>query len=482
MPLRDEIVKVFESMDVIDPEAVIRGQYEGYRDEPGVDPASQTETFVALRTEIHNWRWKGVPFYLRTGKCLGQARQVVTIGFSEPPLRIFPLESEVHAQEGNRLVIDFADPGSIHAEFLCKLPGPRMHLGGATMTFNYADSFMSENNLEAYEHLILEAMRGDQALFTRSDGIERLWEVSAPLLEQPPPVEPYACGLMGTRLDRRPRLAEPLVPPGVTTPIRLVLSDVDGTLVTSDKTLTDASVAAVARLRAAGVAFAVTSGRPPRGMAMLVEPLALSTPIAGFNGGLVVDPTMRVLEERSLPQELVPAIIEELDAHGLDVWCYRGVEWLVRDANGVHVAQETATVQFPPRVCAGFDGLAEGMAKVVGVSDDPSAVAAATEAARERFGDGVSASTSQPYYLDVTHPEANKGCVVTYLSAELGIDPSEIATIGDMPNDVLMFARSGLSIAMGNGDREVHRSARHVTRSNDEDGFAYAIDRFVLGE
>jgi glucose-6-phosphate 1-dehydrogenase len=147
-----------------------------------------------------------VPFYLRTGKCLAESRQVVTVGLREPPLRIFPLEAEVHAQHGNRLVIDFADPGSIHADFLVKRPGPQMRIGPARMTFDYATSFMSEHNLEAYEHLLLEAMHGNQALFTRSDGIERLWELSAPLLETPPPVEPYARGSWGpasiTRLAR----------------------------------------------------------------------------------------------------------------------------------------------------------------------------------------------------------------------------------------------------------------------------------------
>jgi glucose-6-phosphate 1-dehydrogenase len=196
-PLRDEMVKLFESMAPIDPEAVVRGQYDGYRNEPGVDPASNTETFVALRVEVDNWRWKGVPFYLRTGKSLEQSRQVVTLGLCEPTMRIFPLEAEVHHQPRNKLVIDFSDPGSIHADFLAKLPGPQMRLGEAQMTFRYADSFCADNDLEAYEHLILEAMHGNQALFTRSDGIERLWEVAAPLLEQPPTIEPYWRGSWG---------------------------------------------------------------------------------------------------------------------------------------------------------------------------------------------------------------------------------------------------------------------------------------------
>jgi len=262
--------------------------------------------------------------------------------------------------------------------------------------------------------------------------------------------------------------------------INLVLSDVDGTLVTSDKTLTQASIDAVAALRAAGVGFAVTSGRPPRGMAMLVEPLALSTPIAGFNGGLLVDTEMRVLERRCIPASIVPTIIETLSSAGLAVWCYQGVEWYVLDRDGPHVAQETATCQFEPVVKPGFDGLVEDVIKIVGVSDDRDLVARSADAVRAQFADRVSAAASQPYYLDVTHPDANKGQVVRYLASALEVPLERIATIGDMPNDVLMFANVGLSIAMGNADREVQRAARRVTRSNDEDGFAHAVQELVL--
>jgi len=196
-PLRDEVHKVFESLRPIDPAHVVRGQYDGYLSERGVAPDSQTETFVALRAEVENTRWKGVPFYLRTGKCLAQSRQVITIGFDEPVMRLFPMSKRAPTWRGNKLVVDFADPGSIHAHFLAKEPGPQMHLDSAEMTFHYRDSFQAANNLEAYEHLILEAMLGNRALFTRSDGIERLWEVAAPLLDSPPPVEPYAKGSWG---------------------------------------------------------------------------------------------------------------------------------------------------------------------------------------------------------------------------------------------------------------------------------------------
>ncbi|MGH9020177.1 MAG: glucose-6-phosphate dehydrogenase [Acidimicrobiales bacterium] len=195
--LRDEIGKVFDSIRPINPELVVRGQYEGYREENGVAKDSSTETFVALRAHVENNRWKGVPFYLRTGKCLKESRQVVTIGFDEPVMRPFPVEHMEGQRHGNEVVADFADPGSIHTHFLAKRPGPSMRLGPATMTFRYANSFETANNLEAYERLILEAMIGNQALFTRSDGIERQWEVGAPVLEDPPPIETYAKGSWG---------------------------------------------------------------------------------------------------------------------------------------------------------------------------------------------------------------------------------------------------------------------------------------------
>jgi glucose-6-phosphate 1-dehydrogenase len=195
--LRDEVYKVFETLRPIDPRDVVRGQYEGYRDESGVAPDSQTETFVALRVEVENTRWKGVPFYLRTGKCLAQSRQVITIGLHEPVMRLFDLSDRSSQWRGNKIVVDFADPGSIHAQFLAKEPGPRMYLDSAEMTFHYKDSFQAAHHLGAYEHLILEALMGNQALFTRSDGIERLWQVAAPLLENPSPVLPYAPGSWG---------------------------------------------------------------------------------------------------------------------------------------------------------------------------------------------------------------------------------------------------------------------------------------------
>jgi len=196
--LRDEKEKVYEALRPIDVRHVVRGQYRGYRSEPGVPENSDTETMVAVRADVENWRWHGVPFYLRSGKSMGGGRQVVTLGFHEPPLRMFRAHRhDIPGGRLNEIIIDFADPGSITTEFLAKMPGPELTLGHSTMVFSYEDSFAMANALEGYERLILLAMIGDQSLFTGSDGIERLWEISAPLLDNPPPAEPYESGSWG---------------------------------------------------------------------------------------------------------------------------------------------------------------------------------------------------------------------------------------------------------------------------------------------
>jgi Cof subfamily protein (haloacid dehalogenase superfamily) len=262
--------------------------------------------------------------------------------------------------------------------------------------------------------------------------------------------------------------------------IRLFLADVDGTLVTQDKVLTHAAIAAVRSLRQAGVIFAITSGRPPRGMEMLVEPLELDTPIAAFNGGLMVDRSMKVLEQHPIPEDLVVPVADHMKSFKLDVWLYRGADWYVSDPKAPHVDREAWTVKFEPKVMDGFDGLTDDVVKLVGVSDDHDAIIAATKAAVEKFGDHVTAAASQPYYLDVTHPQANKGAVARFLAKHYDLEPEQIATIGDMPNDILMFTHSGLSIAMGNADPEVKQAADRTTQTNEDEGFAFAVDHFVL--
>ena len=263
--------------------------------------------------------------------------------------------------------------------------------------------------------------------------------------------------------------------------VKLMLADVDGTLVTQDKVLTDKAIAAVHKLHDAGVIFAITSGRPPRGMAMLVEPLDLQTPIAAFNGGILVDRDMNVIEQRVLPEDLVVPVAKLMESFSLDVWLYSGADWYVPKADGPHVAREAWTVKFEPKIMQdGVNGLTKDVAKLVGVSDDHDAVAKAAVAAHEKFGDHVTAAASQPYYLDVTHPLATKGAVAKYMAQRYKLDEDDIATIGDQPNDVLMFARSGLSVAMGNASDEVKRAARRVTTSNEDEGFANAVNRFIL--
>ncbi|HEX6527550.1 MAG TPA: glucose-6-phosphate dehydrogenase [Streptosporangiaceae bacterium] len=196
--LRDEKEKVFEALRPIDPRHVVRGQYQGYRDEPGVAKDSDTETLAAVRVEVENWRWHGVPFFLRSGKSMAASRQVVTLGFREPPLRMFTAHrKDIPHGRVNEIVVDFADPGSIRTEFLAKIPGPELALGQSSMIFRYQDSFAAANALEGYERLILLAMLGDQSLFTRSDGVERVWEISQSLLDSPPAVEQYPQGSWG---------------------------------------------------------------------------------------------------------------------------------------------------------------------------------------------------------------------------------------------------------------------------------------------
>ena len=264
--------------------------------------------------------------------------------------------------------------------------------------------------------------------------------------------------------------------------IDLLLSDVDGTLVTKEKMLTERARRAVLALNDRGIRFAITSGRLPRGMAMLVEPLQISTPIAGFNGGVYVQPDMSVIEGRTIGPDAAREAVNLLDQTGLDAWVYTGDAWLVRDPDAPHVAHETQTVQFGPKIVDDFGAALDRVSKIVGVTDDRERMRRAEAEARQRLGLGAAATRSQDYYLDITHPEANKGAVLDFLSRHFGIDPSAIMTIGDMPNDVLMFRKSGFSVAMGQAAPEVKGHANAVTDSSEEEGFAKAVERFLLGE
>jgi Cof subfamily protein (haloacid dehalogenase superfamily) len=263
--------------------------------------------------------------------------------------------------------------------------------------------------------------------------------------------------------------------------VSLVLADVDGTLVNEDKVLTQRALNAVQHLHDAGIRFAITSGRPPRGMAMLFDPLQLDTPIAGFNGGLFVKRDLSIIEQKTLPADVAATAIELIRGHGLDAWVYRGNDWLITKADAPHVAREARTVKFQPKVVADLGTDLSDVEKIVGVSDDLGRVERCEADAQAAFGARVTASRSQPYYLDITHKDANKGAVVAYLSRHLDVASEEIATIGDQPNDVLMFKRSGFSIAMGNASDQVKAEASATTASYNDEGFAKAMERFVLG-
>jgi len=230
---------------------------------------------------------------------------------------------------------------------------------------------------------------------------------------------------------------------------------------------------------------------------MIVEAVKLSAPLAAFNGGMLVEPdTMKVLVQQTLDAAIAQDVIERVGEFGLVVWVYAGVDWYIQDLNSPHREKEERTVQFPPKVVKNFDeALRQGVAKVVGVSDDYGLVAKAEKGIADEFEHGVharcttasrdcepsvSAARSQPYYLDITHPKANKGSVVEMLADLLKILPAEFATIGDMPNDVLMFKKSGYSIAMGQASEEVQKSATYVTAGMDDEGFAKGVEDFIL--
>jgi Cof subfamily protein (haloacid dehalogenase superfamily) len=261
----------------------------------------------------------------------------------------------------------------------------------------------------------------------------------------------------------------------------LVLADVDGSLVNEQKILTGRAQSAVTALRRAGIRFAITSGRPPLGMAMLFDPLELDTPIAGFNGGLFVKRDLTILEQKTVPLDVARQAIDLIREHGLDAWVYRGNDWLITKADAPHVAREAWTVKFEPKIVADVAEKLDQVAKIVGVSDDYERVRRCEADAQAAFGQHATAARSQPYYLDITNKEANKGAVVEYLSSHLNVPADEIATIGDQPNDVLMSKRSCFSIAMGNASDEVKSQADATTDSYNDEGFAKAMERYILG-
>ena len=265
------------------------------------------------------------------------------------------------------------------------------------------------------------------------------------------------------------------------TKISAVVSDVDGTLVTDEKVLTERARSAVAKLQESGIIFGVISARPPRGLLMLLGPLQITTPVIGFNGGVLTDPDMTIITEHLLTPETARRAVDLLDTHRAQVWVFSGQKWLLRDANQPYVELEQRTVGFGPTIVEEFGSALDTAAKIVGVSKDFALLAQCEHDAAARLAGRASVVRSQAYYLDITHPLANKGVALSEFAKLLAIPLAEIAVIGDGGNDVAMFERSGLSIAMGNAKPAVRRAADFLTDSNGDDGFANAIEKIILG-
>jgi hypothetical protein len=265
------------------------------------------------------------------------------------------------------------------------------------------------------------------------------------------------------------------------TRIALVVSDVDGTLLKKDKTLTEASLDAVRRLHQAGISFTITSSRPAIGMRFLVEPLGIRLPVGPFNGSSLVDPSMNVVEQHLIPTSAVEKSLELLTGYGVDIWLFTNDQWLTKHPDGPYVPNEKRAIKADPTIVDDFTPFISRACKVVGSSHDFALLARCEAEMQKALGTQATAIRSQDYYLDITPPAQNKGVFVRAMAQRLGISTDEVATIGDMHNDVAMFEVSGLSFAMGNASDEVKKHAKRVTATNEEDGFAKAME-VVLGE
>ena len=263
------------------------------------------------------------------------------------------------------------------------------------------------------------------------------------------------------------------------TRIALVVSDVDGTLLTKDKTLTDASKRAVARLHAAGIGFTITSSRPTIGMRFLVEPLGITEPVGPFNGSSIVDPAMNPIEQHLIPVPAVQRSLDLLQQAGVDIWLFTNEQWLTKNPDGEYVPNEKRAIKADPTIVDDFAPYLSRACKVVGASSDFDLLARCETEMQKALGAQATAIRSQSYYLDITPPGQNKGTFVQAMARRLGIATDAVATIGDMHNDVAMFEASGLSFAMGNASDEVKSHAKRVTASNEDDGFAKAMDAIL---
>ncbi|WP_437587714.1 HAD hydrolase family protein [Sorangium sp. So ce1000] len=263
------------------------------------------------------------------------------------------------------------------------------------------------------------------------------------------------------------------------TGIRLLLADVEGALLTPEGVLTPRAERAVRQLRGAGIELALTSRRSPRALRALINRLGIATPVAAFSGAVLVRPDLSVIEQHPLDNGAAAVVIATLERHGASVWVYQGDDWLVRRADAPHVAREQAIVRHLPRVVERWEGVVDRAVKIVGVSDDAEVVARGLSDLQGACA-FFSASRHEPHSIEIMHPRANAGEVARTLSARLGISGAAMTTIGELPDHVLMFRESGLSIAMGQARAVVQRQAHFITLSNAEEGFAHAVETWLL--
>lgn len=263
--------------------------------------------------------------------------------------------------------------------------------------------------------------------------------------------------------------------------IAAVVSDVDGTLVRTDKSVSPRTVEAVRTLQDKGVKFAIVSSRPPRGLKAVISRLNVTMPVAGFNGGVIASPDLSIITSHLIAADVARHVVETIEASGANAWVFSGDDWFIRDGNGPRVALEQRTVGFDPTVVTDFAAVIGTAAKIVAVSNDFALLTRLQGEFREALSGGVNIVRSQTYYLDFTHPLANKGQALIELTGLMALPAAHTASIGDGENDVDMFAQAGLSIAMGNASAEVKEASDFVTGSNDDDGWAAAIEWFVVG-
>jgi Cof subfamily protein (haloacid dehalogenase superfamily) len=260
------------------------------------------------------------------------------------------------------------------------------------------------------------------------------------------------------------------------TRIELVVSDVDGTLLTKDKTLTEAAKGAARRLHQAGIGFTIVSSRPTIGMGFLIAPLAITLPVGAFNGSSIVDAALKPIEQHLIPAAVAQRSLDVLNQFGVDIWLFTNEKWLTRNPDGEYVPHEKLAIKHDPTIVADFAPYLASACKIVGASSDPALLKRCEAAMQEAVGQQATAVRSQTYYLDVTPPGHDKGTFVEAMAERLKISTGAVATIGDMQNDLAMFKKSSLSIAMGNATDDVKQQATQVTASNEDEGFAKAID------